>query len=594
MLEPDYFNDKCDKILDIYRTLENYILNDIAQRILKSGEISATADRMTWKLTQMGEHRSTILAKLSKLTKLSRQELRELLQNAVLTSWKDDLSTFNKLGIQVSEPLKNKKVISIMDAEYAKSLGELENLTGTTLNRSSCDLIRMLDEAEIRVAAGIQSYSAAVCDILDNYAAAGIKVSYPSGTERSLESAVRMAVVTSMNQTSAQITNQYIQEGGVEYVLVSAHMGARIQGKGQPYLAGHENWQGRVYKIRGSEEGAPNLAEKTGYDITPDGKGVVLNPLGLHGYNCRHSHKPWDIRLRNPYIDKDGRMIIDTEESRETYRLQQKQRAMERSIRKTKRELLIKQQELKQVAETDIREMLQPQYDRLAFKLREQNKAYNDFCEENGLQRQQDRLKTAGFKAGSASMANGRATVHEKNVPKRDAYKTIRLSASHSIEKGNCNKPRLIGEIDEKKRKDAIEYFGNEIRNSEIEKLVAIDKNGKVYYNERIGDFVSLEGINLEGCMILHNHPVSNGILSFGEDDFLLIRDTNDVEWYLVNEKYNYYARKKPGIELVSYNTYYLKGLNSSLHEKEDIQHLAFEELKKDGYITYERREVKK
>lgn len=419
MLEPDYFQDKCDRMIEIFGELEDYILKDIAQRLLKSG-MSGTADRLIWKLEQMGEHRSTILAKLSKLTKMSKQELRDLLQEAVLTSWKDDISTFNKLGIVPSDPLKNKAVMSVMNAEYIKSMGELENLTRTTIDRSQQDLIRMLDEAEIRVASGVQSYSSAICDILDNYAAGGVKISYPTGTERTLESAVRMAVVTSMNQTSAQVTNQYIVEGNIEYVLVSAHLGARPQKKGQPYLAGHENWQGRVYRIRGSEEGFPNLVEKTGYDITEDGVGRVVNPLGLHGYNCRHSHKPWDKDLRNPYLDKDGNLKIDKEESRKLYELQQKQRAMERAIRKTKRELLVKQQELKGIAETDIKEMLQPQYDKLAYKLREQNKAYNDFCNQNNLQTQQDRLKVAGFKRAQASAANGRATVYQNSMKSSD------------------------------------------------------------------------------------------------------------------------------------------------------------------------------
>ena len=125
MLEPEYFQDKCDRMVQLYHELEDYILNDIAQRLLKSG-MSGTADRLIWKLEQMGEHRSTILAKLSQISKMSKQELRELLQEAVLTSWKDDLSIFNRLGIVVSEPLKNRAVREVMDAEYYKCRGELE------------------------------------------------------------------------------------------------------------------------------------------------------------------------------------------------------------------------------------------------------------------------------------------------------------------------------------------------------------------------------------------------------------------------------------------------------------------------------------
>lgn len=436
MLEPEYFNDKADRMIEIYRELEDFILRDIADRLLKSKSVSGTADRMLWKLEQMGESRAEIMQKLSQLTGLSRRELQALLQDAVITSWNDDLSTFNKLGIEIVNPLENVVVQAVMDAEYRKSKGELENLTRTTMNQAVQDLGRMLDDAEMRVASGLQSYSSAICDILDNYAGKGVMIDYPTGTRRSLEAAVRMCVVTSMNQTSAQITNQYIVEGNIEYVLVSAHLGARTQPAGQPYLAGHENWQGKVYKIRGSEPGYPNLAEMTGYDINESGSGKVLNLLGLHGYNCRHSHKPWDKSLRNPYVDEKGNPKIDSEENRKLYEAQQKQRAMERSIRKTKRELLMKQEEIAKVAETDIKDILRPEYDRLSYKLRRQNAAYNEFCQKNGLQRQSDRLKVAGFKREQAAKASGRARAYEHWKKNVKANIAISKAKNYTIPKG--------------------------------------------------------------------------------------------------------------------------------------------------------------
>lgn len=444
MLKPEYFNDKADRMIELYRQMEDYIFKDIAYRLLKSQSVSGTADRLIWKLEQMGESRAEIMNKLSKLTGLSKRELKELLQDAVITSWNDDLSTFNQMGINIVNPLENQAVMSVMNAEYQKCQGELNNLTRTTMNQAQVDLTRMLDEAEMRVASGVQSYSSAVCEILDNYAKKGMVVEYPTGTHRSLEAAVRCCVVTSMNQTSAQITNQYILEGGIEYVLVSAHLGARIQQPGQPYLAGHENWQGKVYRIRGSEPGYPNLLEMTGYDIGENGAGKVVNPLGLHGYNCRHSHQPWDKALKNPYVDENGKSTIDTEESRKLYQNQQKQRAMERSIRATKRRLLMKQQEIDLAAETDVKEILQNDYDKLAYKLREQNKAYNEFCTENDLQKQSDRLKVAGYKREQAAKANGRARAFSskpnENIRKSGAVYSYKNDPDGSKRQGIAEK----------------------------------------------------------------------------------------------------------------------------------------------------------
>lgn len=444
MLRPEYFDHKEDRLLEIYRQLEEFIMNDIAMRLLNAGEMSGTADRMISRLMMMGESRQEIERKLSELTGLSKKELRKLLQDAVLTSWKDDETTLQEIGAEVRSPLDNPAVIRIMDAEYRKSLGELSNLTRSTMNKSQIDLINMLDEVEFRVSSGNQSYSAAVCDVLDRYAGKGIEVEYPTGAKRSLEAAVRMCVVTSMNQTAAQVTNQYIVEAKSEYVLVSAHLGARTQPKGQPKLAGHDNWQGRAYKIRGSEPGYPNLLESTGYDIDPiSGTGNVVDPRGLHGYNCRHSHKPWDKRLRNPYIDENGNLKINNEENKKKYSLHQKQREMERSIRKTKRELLMKQQEIKGIAETDVKGILQDDYDKLAYQLRKHNEAYNEFCEKNDLQKQYDRIKVSGFRKEQSSIANGAATRYKNNL-ENSKTKAFNHASNDDIIKGKEELQRRI------------------------------------------------------------------------------------------------------------------------------------------------------
>lgn len=416
MLHPDYFNYKADRLIELYEQLQAFILKDITRRLLSAGEMTATADRLIWKLKQMGESQTKIEIKLRKMTGLAKKELRALLQDAVIASWKDDNTILKRLlGYLPRNPLKNPAVIRIMDAEYKKSLGELENLTRTTMKQSQIDLINMLDEADLRVATGVQSYSAAVCDILDRYAGRGIYVDYPSGARRTLEAAVRCCVVTSMNQTAAQVTNQYIVEAGAEYVLVSAHLGARVAQKGQPDLASHANWQGKVYKIRGTTPEYPNLLEQTGYDVDPNtGQGTVKNPLGLHGYNCRHSHKPWDPRLRNPYVDEKGNLKIDSEENKKRYELQQKQRAMERSLRAWKRKLIVKEQEIERVAETDVKEILQRDYDRMAYQLTQKNKAYNDFCKQNDLQPQYDRIKVADFGREQTKRSNAGAKRYKK------------------------------------------------------------------------------------------------------------------------------------------------------------------------------------
>lgn len=412
MLRPKYFEGKADRIVELYERLEDFILRDIARRILKSGKITATADRLLYRLEQLGESRDEIQRRIMELTDLSEKELRKLLRGAVLTSWEDDAVTLSEMGIVAQSPLENARYMAVIEAEYIKSRAELKNLTRTTLEQSQKDLVALLDEADVRVASGVQSYPAAIADVLDAYAGRGVMVDYPTGARRTLEAAVRCCVVTSMNQTAAQLTNRYIVDSGTEYVLTSAHLGARVRRDGQPLLAGHDEWQGRVFKIDGSEPGYPNLLESTGYDIDlTTGEGRVVDMRGLHGYNCRHGHMLFDKRMRNPWRDTEGNLLdgsghkITDAENLKRYQDSQKQRAMERGIRKTKRQLIVKQEELAWASGAD-REKRQQEYDKLAYRLQEQNRAYNQYCEEHGLQPQYDRNTLAGFGYPQQKAAN--------------------------------------------------------------------------------------------------------------------------------------------------------------------------------------------
>jgi hypothetical protein len=299
------------------------------------------------------------------------------------------------------------------------------------MDQAQNDLINMLDEADFRVAAGVQSYSAAVCDILDRYAGKGIEVKYPTGTKRTLEAAVLCCVRTSMAQMAGQITMEYVKQAGTNLIITSAHTGARFTDHDEP--ANHMSWQGRVFyvsdsdlarftEVKGKIEGSgvkaggsknngkyPDFVKTTGY-----GTGV-----GLCGYNCRHSFGVYDERLGNPWRDKDGNLIdgagnlIDSEKSKQKYRDSQKLRAMERAIRKTKSQLLVKQKEIDMVAETDVKSILQEDYDKLAYKLRQQNKAFNEFAEAKDLRKQYDRIKVSGFKRVQSAKANGAATRYQ-------------------------------------------------------------------------------------------------------------------------------------------------------------------------------------
>lgn len=488
MLTPDYFYGKSDKLIEMYQDLEDWILQDIAMRLVAAGSLSGTADRELWKLQQMGLHRQEIIKRISQLTGKSRNEVRRLLRDSVLTSFSDDQSVLERLA-SVQPPLENNAVIAAMNAEMMKTFGELSNLTNTTIDQSQRDLLNLMNEVDFRVASGLQSYSSAICEVLDRYAENGMNVSYPTGSRRSLEAAVRCCIVTSMNQTAAQVTNKYIVESSAEYVLVSAHMGARHDKNNPTGLQSHDHWQGKVYKIRGADPDAPNLLESTGYDIDlQTGEGHVVNPLGLHGYNCRHSHKPWDKSLRNPYVDENGNPKIDIHESQELYDLQQRQRAMERAIRKTKRQLLMKEQEMKAFPD-DLN--LQSDYDKLSSRLRDQNRAYGVFCAENGLQRQDDRVKVAGFKKPQAAKANGRATAY-----KNEQYASYKAD----LGKNMVSKSEFSMIMSDRSEKKLFTHYSDAVKRGDVSPLAdyGMYRRTAMELQDKCVGLVTSNGVKLE------------------------------------------------------------------------------------------------
>ncbi len=439
VLEPEYFYGKTDRMVEMYQELEDWILQDIANRLIKGGMLFGTADRELWKLQQMGLHEQEIIKRLSILTGKSRTEIRRLLQDSVMTTFSNDKEVLGHIA-EVVPLLQNNDVIVAMNAEFTKTLGELDNLTRTTMLQSQKDLLNLLNEVDFRVASGMQSYSSAVCEVLDRYAKSGVMVDYPSGARRSLEAAVRCCIVTSMNQTAAEVTNQYIIQNNIEYVVISEHAGARYDPKNPTGLSSHDWWQGRAYKIHGSEPGFPNLLESTGYDIDFEAKrGRCVNLLGLYGYNCRHSHGPWykELGSKGPEIDR--------EESQKRYDLEQQQRAMERSIRQTKRQLLMKEQEMKGFPNSP---ELQNEYDKLSYTLRLKNRKYGEFCAENDLQKQSDRIKVAGFKKEQASKANGRATAYANQATTKRITQIPASTISEKIHSGQYSTKLSMQQFD--------------------------------------------------------------------------------------------------------------------------------------------------
>lgn len=368
MLTPDELKVAPDNIVALYQQLEDDIITDIARRLEKAGKITGTAEWQIYMLTEMGKDLDDIKSKIAEVNHKSKAEVENLFDEAIARSVGRDNLLFQQAGKGTLDLAKNAGIQQFITASAAKTVGDLKNLTkslGFKDGKQFKPIARFyqdtLNYAQFQVASGAFSYQQAIKIATAKMVESGIRVvDYESGVSTRVDVAVRRATLTGINQTSGVITMRWLDEVGGEYVEVTAHTGARPD---------HAVWQGKVYKVNGSEKEYPNLAEATGY-------GSVT---GLKGANCRHDFNAFfpGISERN-YTDKELEDIDPPpfEYNGKTYthyEATQKQRQIERAIRKTKQEMIVYDAA-----------GLKDDFTFSAVKLQRQKQLYRDFSEKAG------------------------------------------------------------------------------------------------------------------------------------------------------------------------------------------------------------------
>lgn len=202
------------------------------------------------------------------------------------------------------------------------------------------------------------------------------RVTYQSGRRVPVDAAIRTHIATQASQAGGELTIEAMRSFNHQLAVTDAHYGARPS---------HAEWQGLPFGIDGPCEvdgvEYPGMKELTGYG----------SPGGLKGVNCRHIISPYF-----PGITElpDREFKAEREkwgmDSDEFYRLQQKQRAWERRIRSTKR----------QIADMERAGLglESPTYVQKRLLLGRQQKALRELCKRHKLTRRVEREKAYGVK----------------------------------------------------------------------------------------------------------------------------------------------------------------------------------------------------
>lgn len=325
MLTPEYLAGLPEPILRLWEEAEREILRDMARRISTYDYWIPAADYQAERLITAGHTRDEILAVLAKTTKKTEKELRHMMTEAGSRCLREDAAIYQAAGLKTPLIRESKALTEILNSGFKHTLGTMQNITRTTARTATRQFENALDLAWSQVSSGAFDAGSAIRQAVKQLCQQGVEaVEYPSGKVDTVETAVRRAVLTGVNQTAAKLQEELADEVGCDLVEVSAHAGARPE---------HAEWQGKIYSRSGKSEKYPDFRSSTGY-----GTGA-----GLCGWNCRHTFSPYiegsprvwtDEKLAElsaPKYEYQGEQFTE-------YEARQKERYFDRQIHRWRRE----------------------------------------------------------------------------------------------------------------------------------------------------------------------------------------------------------------------------------------------------------------
>ena len=385
MLPPEYLAGVADDVVLTFSSVEDEIVADIAKRIVKMGYISETTEWQIMKGRQLGLLNQDVQKLLAEATGFSEKEILRLMTNAGMEALKYDDAIYRSAGLNPLALSESPALTAILLHGADDTLKLLGNFTQTHALASEAAFRNLCDKAWLQILSGAYDPETAIRRVINELAKQNLsKIAYPDKYQTSMESAVRRAVTTGVNQAIAKLQLARAQEMDCDLVEVTSHAGARPE---------HAVWQGGIYSISGKHPKYKSLREETGY-----GTGE-----GLCGWNCYHNFYPFFEGLSTPAFSRDPSK--DAGRNNDTdYTNQQRQRYYERQIRAAKRECVTFNSAY-EAADGSVRDSFKEDFNRAAIKLKRREAALDDFLKRTSLTRYREREQSPGFGRSVSSRA---------------------------------------------------------------------------------------------------------------------------------------------------------------------------------------------
>lgn len=205
----DVFQLRLDRVKDKYLRL-------VGEHIAKIGKVSSADLSIIEQLRLLDVNMQTIEAELARALRMNARDVRAMLAAAAQSVYGDAGKFYDQPAFR-----SNERMQIILSGQAAVTQSALVNLSRTKL--VSTAYRQAVDDAITAVQTGAASYNDAIEAALREVAGQGMRVRYPSGATRRVDTAIRQNVldgVRSINQRIAEAVGQEFDADGVE---ISAH-----------------------------------------------------------------------------------------------------------------------------------------------------------------------------------------------------------------------------------------------------------------------------------------------------------------------------------------------------------------------------------
>lgn len=360
----------------LYESLELEIIEEIATRIANFGYANTVVINNLRIAQEMGFLYQDIVRLVAEYNNTTYENINQIFYEAGEKTLNYDDEIYKEAGLNPTPLKQDESIKQIMNATILRTSNNLQNLAMTTANTAQTQFINAMNNAYMYVSTGVKSYTSAIIDEIKNLSGQGAMIEYPSGARRSLESAVRMNIVTSVNQNCGKLQELRADEMNWDLMELTAHSGARPE---------HAHWQGKIVS-RSGQKGYLSLR-----DI---GYGEVT---GFKGINCRHDWHPYYKGSSRTYSSaqlKDWKKekVEYNGQKMSVYDATQKQRAFERQIRQDKKDLKAQQAILTSNNKDIDIEQVKNEIRNIKATQKDHNAQLNDFLKQTGLNKDNSRL----------------------------------------------------------------------------------------------------------------------------------------------------------------------------------------------------------